>query len=249
MGDAFDRVRVMENYIAHKPLFYAALRPAEAELIACELPTLEGPRLDFGCGDGFFASQLAPAGFFDYGVDMDPRLAATCAKVYGRYIAWDNARLPFEDASIGAIVCNSVMEHTRNPRLILDEWRRILRPGGRVVCTITLKAWDEAMPRLLRPALRRIQRHHTLWTAEAWGEAFAQAGLRIERTEGYASAADARRILTQHVSAAPRWGLSRMGRKPDVQWVRESAFVRTVDLEMEIGTSTCALIIAVMDGY
>jgi len=47
-------------------------------------------------------------------------------------------KLPFEDDSFDAVCCISVLEHTSNYEEILDEFARVLRPGGLLVITFDL---------------------------------------------------------------------------------------------------------------
>jgi SAM-dependent methyltransferase len=46
--------------------------------------------------------------------------------------------LPFDDRSLDAICCISVLEHTDNYHEIVDEFVRVLRPGGLLVVTFDL---------------------------------------------------------------------------------------------------------------
>ncbi|MGB7158622.1 MAG: class I SAM-dependent methyltransferase [Tepidisphaeraceae bacterium] len=47
-------------------------------------------------------------------------------------------KMPFEPASMDAVCCISVLEHTDNYSEILDEFNRVLRPGGLLVLTFDL---------------------------------------------------------------------------------------------------------------
>lgn len=38
--------------------------------------------------------------------------------------------IPVEDDHFDAIICNAVLEHVRNPHEVLDEFYRVLKPGG-----------------------------------------------------------------------------------------------------------------------
>jgi SAM-dependent methyltransferase len=44
---------------------------------------------------------------------------------------YDGGRLPFADASFDVVFCKQVLEHVRDPRLVLGEVARVLAPGGR----------------------------------------------------------------------------------------------------------------------
>ena len=45
------------------------------------------------------------------------------------------ARLPFEDGGFDAILCIDSISHLPDRRTVLAEWRRLLKPGGRLVFT------------------------------------------------------------------------------------------------------------------
>ena len=47
----------------------------------------------------------------------------------------DMHALPYEAGRFDVVYCISVLEHTRDYRTILDEFRRVLRPGGRFLLT------------------------------------------------------------------------------------------------------------------
>lgn len=47
-----------------------------------------------------------------------------------------DGRLPYGDASLDAVVLPQVLEHMPEPERMLDEARRVLRPGGRLVASV-----------------------------------------------------------------------------------------------------------------
>ncbi len=47
----------------------------------------------------------------------------------------DAHKLPFGDASFETVVCSEMLEHADNPQKVIDEIKRVLKPGGRVVLT------------------------------------------------------------------------------------------------------------------
>lgn len=67
-------------------------------------------------------------------------------------------RLPMDDASFDLVVCENVVDHTQDPRAVLAEGRRLVRPGGRllfgvnVFSVIGIVKW--------RQVTRRLQPHH-----------------------------------------------------------------------------------------
>jgi SAM-dependent methyltransferase len=78
----------------------------------------------------------------------------------GRYVAldigygdsaWDYSRLdvtgdlaniPLQSASVDYVLCMTVLEHTRDPRRVLLEFARVLKPGGVLVMIVPL-LWEE----------------------------------------------------------------------------------------------------------
>lgn len=48
----------------------------------------------------------------------------------------DGHHLPLADGSLGAVLCSHVLEHVRDPRRVVDEVHRVLRPGGRAYFTL-----------------------------------------------------------------------------------------------------------------
>jgi SAM-dependent methyltransferase len=46
-------------------------------------------------------------------------------------IVGDIQDLPFKSESIDAVICNSVLEHVKNPFKAVEEINRVLRPGGK----------------------------------------------------------------------------------------------------------------------
>lgn len=55
------------------------------------------------------------------------------------YRIYDGARLPFDDASFDLVWAWDVLEHLRKPEQVLREVRRVLAPGGTLVCRVDLR--------------------------------------------------------------------------------------------------------------
>lgn len=92
--------------------------------------------LDLGCAGGFMSEALARRGARVTGVDPASRvLIAARAHALQEGLEIDykvgaGEALPFEDDAFDAIVCVDVLEHVRDLDAVLDEVRRVLRPGG-----------------------------------------------------------------------------------------------------------------------
>jgi SAM-dependent methyltransferase len=89
------------------------------------------PRIvDVGCSRGDFVAAATGAGFDAEGVEPAPQIAAA-ARAAGRRVhtgLLEEQR--FADAQFDAVSLFEVIEHLRTPLFLLQECRRILRPGG-----------------------------------------------------------------------------------------------------------------------
>jgi SAM-dependent methyltransferase len=92
--------------------------------------------LDLGCRDGALAVAYA-AGNDVVGVDID-RAALAHAASLGLQAEWADLDEPlaFEDSSFDVVVAGELLEHIRSPQALIDEARRVLRPGGTLVGSV-----------------------------------------------------------------------------------------------------------------
>jgi ubiquinone/menaquinone biosynthesis C-methylase UbiE len=94
--------------------------------------------LDLGTADGIMLNDLkmhfAPdqAVGLEYSCDL---LACADRSQGCQFICGDAMWVPLRDESFDAIVATAVIEHVACPRRMLDECRRLLRPGGIMVLT------------------------------------------------------------------------------------------------------------------
>jgi 2-polyprenyl-3-methyl-5-hydroxy-6-metoxy-1,4-benzoquinol methylase len=112
-----------------------------------ELPPQEGGRLlDIGCGSGAALMRMADLGWQVEGVEFDEK-AVQFATSNGLDVRLGSLEQQAYPADIfDAVVMNHVIEHVWNPRALLRECRRILKPGGRLVCiTPNAAAWCHAL--------------------------------------------------------------------------------------------------------
>jgi len=109
--------------------------------------------LDVGCGDGVTAEHLQSRhGLRVVGVDVATALLRQgrdrCAGLDLREAAAD--RLPLADASVDAVLAECVLSILDEPSAALEEWARVLRPGGRLIVNDLFRRADpDAARRLL----------------------------------------------------------------------------------------------------
>jgi SAM-dependent methyltransferase len=93
------------------------------------LSSCEGRVLDIGCGMQPYRHMLNERLVEYVGVDRVGEL--TQPTLVGTAEA-----LPVADATFDVVLCTMVLEHVIDPRRVLSEARRVLRPGGRLVLTV-----------------------------------------------------------------------------------------------------------------
>jgi len=126
-------IRWTDDYLS-RTLFYPGYwtRKRLDEAMAEHANLAHGILLDVGCGVKPYRRLFEP--FVDkyIGLEYSPESgyrgneADFCA---------DAAFLPLPDASVDTILCTEVMEHVPNPEKTVEEFARILRPGGTLITT------------------------------------------------------------------------------------------------------------------
>jgi ubiquinone/menaquinone biosynthesis C-methylase UbiE len=118
--------------------------PAQAAAWQIRLRRWAGPdpvnALDIGCGTGFLALQLASLGHLVRGIDAAQEMLAlaqskaTCDGLSNAtFECADAERLPYQAGVFDLVIERHVLWTLPQPALALAEWRRVLRPAGRVV--------------------------------------------------------------------------------------------------------------------
>lgn len=110
--------------------------------------------LEVGVGAGTDHLQWARAGCECHGVDLtDAAIETTRAHLAVHGLSSDLRRidartLPFEDASMDLVYSWGVIHHSEDPQVIIDEIRRVLKPGGQFIgmlygsrSLVVLKLW------------------------------------------------------------------------------------------------------------
>ena len=117
-----------------------AERAAWDRILGLVLPRRSGlEALDAGCGTGFLSFELASRGHHVTGVDFAPAMIAeawrkaTARSLPVRFEEADAEQLPFAPASFDLVISRHVLWTLPHPEAAIDEWKRVLRPGGRLV--------------------------------------------------------------------------------------------------------------------
>jgi ubiquinone/menaquinone biosynthesis C-methylase UbiE len=95
--------------------------------------------LDIGCGTGFLSLELAFRGYRVTGVDFAPAMVAQARKKAAKcrvsitFQEADAEQLPFAGGCFDIAVGRHLLWTLPHPEQVMDEWVRVLRPGGRLI--------------------------------------------------------------------------------------------------------------------
>ena len=119
--------------------------------------------LEVGCGAGTDLIRFARSGAHVTGVDLAPssiRLAAQNFAIEGlpaRLLVADGEALPFNARSFDLVYAHGVMQYTSDDRALVNECRRVLKPGGMAVFQVYNRlSWLNALSRVTKVELEHV---------------------------------------------------------------------------------------------
>ena len=115
--------------------YEAPLELGLVDYFIAQLPESGLPVLDAGCGTGRMLRYLSARGVSNLvGADLSPEMIAFARSSHPEVplTTADLRSLPYEDASIGAILCWYAIIHSARDEVVsvIREARRVLAPGG-----------------------------------------------------------------------------------------------------------------------
>lgn len=112
--------------------------------------------LELGCASGELSGFMHGVGAKVTGVDKSPVMLARAQGLLPgpHYLCADATHLPFADAGFDQVMAASLLNLLPDPRAALLEWRRVLRPGGRLLLLQPACGFSDADLRLLLRALK-----------------------------------------------------------------------------------------------
>lgn len=102
--------------------------------------------IDIGAGSGYVAIEMAKLGMKVIALDLSDKAIANLRK-YKKELNLKNLtlikslaeKISLPDKSIDYLVANAILEHIPNEKKAISEWKRILKPKGRMFITVPLK--------------------------------------------------------------------------------------------------------------
>jgi len=116
--------------------------------------------LDVGCGAGVDLARFARGGAEVTGVDVSQsaiELARTNfgqQRLRGRFEVANGEQLPFADNTFDLVFAHGVVQYTAQPQRLVDECRRVLKPGGEAIFQVYNRiSWLNALSKLMKVGL------------------------------------------------------------------------------------------------
>ncbi len=111
----------------------------------CTAELVEGPRvLEMACGNGDMSVVIARKNIKLYGIDIKPngiamaQKTARAQKVSDKtdFQVVDAAKTGFESDSFDSVIIPELIEHIKDPHLIINEALRVVKPGGLLLVSV-----------------------------------------------------------------------------------------------------------------
>ncbi len=127
----------VENTISKRNVFYL-IDTIKLEYILPLLKdnTREIKILEIGCGSARLSCFIASNGYNVMGLDFSKNALLVAKNNFklinniGDFILGDVKNLPFENNSYDVVISTGLLEHFRDPQIVVDEMVRVLKDGG-----------------------------------------------------------------------------------------------------------------------
>jgi 2-polyprenyl-3-methyl-5-hydroxy-6-metoxy-1,4-benzoquinol methylase len=100
--------------------------------------------LDAGCGAGIAAIDLVEKGYFVHGIDISPKMIELCKQNFSQkgittakylFSVGDLIDINFSSNSFDAVMALGFLEYQKDEHKALEIFKKIIRPGGILVCS------------------------------------------------------------------------------------------------------------------
>jgi SAM-dependent methyltransferase len=145
-----------------------------------------GPVIDVGCGGGAVINRLDKK-YIPYGIEVSRQLSGMAQKIAearGGMVFCGNALLgldSFENDFFTAAIMSAYLEHETAPREVLQNIRRILKPGAPLVIKVPNYGCINRMVTQKKWCGFRYPDHVNYWTPKTLKQIIGDTGLEIVR--------------------------------------------------------------------
>ncbi len=192
--------------------------------------------LDVGCGSGTLLGLMKGRGFQVRGFDSSAE-AAGIAKSENGVDVVVGSRLQdagFADGSFDLVTLFHVMEHVTDPRSVLAEVRRLLRPAGRLVLQVpNIESWQFGLFGVRWYGLD-VPRHVINYSNQAMQRLLPESGFKVNRTRHFNLRDNAPALASSllpsldPVSRGVRQRRRNLAEPASVAWIRHALYLGVV---------------------
>lgn len=173
-------VRALQRLGGHFLRLFPGLTRSIARDVRFIRYQLGGRLLDVGCGSGSYLSYMERLGWNTEGVEVDPRAVRQARKFSLTIHEGELEQHEFESHRFDVITLSHVLEHVHDPKRLLEECLRILKPGGTLMAiTPNIRSVGH---RRFKESWRGLEppRHIHLFTCAALRRVAVEAGFRVQ---------------------------------------------------------------------
>jgi ubiquinone/menaquinone biosynthesis C-methylase UbiE len=133
--------------------------------------------VDLGCGNGFLVGLARAQGVETFGFDISRQHVSIARDLSGvdAFLRANVERLPVRSDSVDLVFVQHVIEHLRNPARAVVEWRRVLKPAGRLIVLTPNARYPD-------PSIFEDATHVQIFDQLSLLDLLGQCGLRIVRS-------------------------------------------------------------------
>lgn len=151
----FRRLMAARSAAAYREFFGPVTAAAVPTIASVAGPGTGKVALDVGSGTGHLAAALRRQGYRCTAIDQSPAIMRDPDTVPPQAVAADALALPFATSSVDLVCAAFLLPHVADLDALLGEFRRVVRPGGRVALANWCAPTESPFNGLLVDILRR----------------------------------------------------------------------------------------------
>jgi ubiquinone/menaquinone biosynthesis C-methylase UbiE len=195
MESAGERV---QKIFGERAAFYATSASHRDKQVLARVVEMANPEphwtaLDLATGTGHTAFAIAPYVRSVIGIDLTPQMLAEAEQLRAAqalsnvvFQIADVHDLPYEDSTFNLVTCRRAAHHFSDIRRALNEIRRVLKAGGRVVIDDRSVPEDDFVDRCMNLLdTYHDESHIREYRRSEWQTMLGQAGLSVDAVEFY----------------------------------------------------------------